>query len=496
MDVRSAHSRECGELFDALRALREAVAEEGREQLERWRPRLVRDEYEVSALNLAHYLALRRRDLVALQERLMVFGLSSLGRCESRVLANLDAVLDTLAWKAGRSVPSHIVAPEPEEFFLGTRLLQKNATALFGARHGERSISIMATMAGDLADDYERVLALVRAGVDVARINCSKDSPPVWRAIVENVRRASRECGRSMKIVFDLCGPRSRTGEVWVRDARRAKTGDRILLVNEGPTAHQDYDFVVQSSLPEATDQLVHGAVVTFDEGSLRTEVETLMPGARGLRVVETGHKGFLLRPNKGLNFPGSDLVLDPLTAKDRADLDAIMPLADIVGYSFVQSASDIERLQWELDERRTGRAEPIGIVAKIETGLAIKNLPEIIVQGAGRGPFGVMIARGDLAVEIGYRRLAELQEELLWLCEASHVPVIWATEVMSSTVKTGRPTRSEMTDAAMAERAECVMLNRGPYLARAVHKLDGLLMRMEGHQNKKVSRLRALKSW
>ena len=465
-------------------------------QLESWRPRLVRGEYEVSARNLAHYLALRRRDLVGLQERLMVLGLSSLGRCESRVLANLDAVLDTLASKAGRSVPSHVLAPAPDEFFLGTRLLQKNTTDLFGPRHGGRSISIMATVAGDLAEDYERVLALVKAGIDAARINCSKDSPPVWRAIVANLRRASRECGRSTKIVFDLCGPRSRTGEVWSRERRRAKPGDRILLVNEPPTAHQDYEFVVQSSLPEATDQLVLGAVVTFDEGSLRTEVEALLPGARGLRVVESGLKGFLLKPNKGLNFPGSDLELDPLTPKDRADLDAITPLADIVGYSFVQSASDVERLQWELDERVNGRAEPIGIVAKIETGLAVKNLPEIIVQGAGRGPFGVMIARGDLAVEIGYRRLAELQEELLWLCEAAHVPVIWATEVMSSTVKTGRPTRSEMTDAAMAERAECVMLNRGPYLARAVHKLDGLLMRMEGHQTKKVSRLRALKSW
>lgn len=176
MDSPSVHASECRELFDALWTLREAVAQEGREQLESWDPRLVRGEYGVSALNLAHYLALRRRDLVGLQEQLMVLGLSSLGRCESRVLANLDAVLDTLAWKAGCAVPSHIAAPTPEEFFLGTRLLQKHTTALFGARRRERSISIMATMAGDLADDYEGVLALARAGVDIARINCSKDS--------------------------------------------------------------------------------------------------------------------------------------------------------------------------------------------------------------------------------------------------------------------------------------------------------------------------------
>lgn len=139
---------------------------------------------------------------------------------------------------------------------------------------------------------------------------------------------------------------------------------------------------------------------------------------------------------------------------------------------------------------------ERMALVAKIETQLAIRNLPELIVQGAGVQPMAVMIARGDLAVEVGARRLSELQEEILWLCEAAHVPVVWATQVLDTFVRKGTRHRAELTDAAMAERAECVMLNKGPYITDAVSLLDDVLAAMEGHQFKKTSRLRALRSW
>jgi pyruvate kinase len=103
------------------------------------------------------------------------------------------------------------------------------------------------------------------------------------------------------------------------------------------------------------------------------------------------------------------------------------------------------------------------------------------------------MIARGDLSVELGSVRLAEIQEELLWLCEAAHVPVIWATQVLETLAKTGSRSRPEFTDAAMGVRAECVMLNKGPYILQALRALDNVLIRMEAHQHKKISRLRAL---
>jgi pyruvate kinase len=106
------------------------------------------------------------------------------------------------------------------------------------------------------------------------------------------------------------------------------------------------------------------------------------------------------------------------------------------------------------------------------------------------------MIARGDLAVEIGYERLAEVQEEILWLAEAAHLPVIWATQVLETLAQTGIPSRSEITDAAMGERAECVMLNKGPHIVEAVATLDSILGRMESHQSKKRSLLRRLNAW
>jgi pyruvate kinase len=103
------------------------------------------------------------------------------------------------------------------------------------------------------------------------------------------------------------------------------------------------------------------------------------------------------------------------------------------------------------------------------------------------------MIARGDLAVEIGYARMAEIQEEILWLCEAAHVPVIWATQVLEGLVKQNFPSRAEMTDAAMANRAECVMLNKGPFVLDAIAVLDNVVEKMQAHQQKKTSQLRAL---
>ena len=106
------------------------------------------------------------------------------------------------------------------------------------------------------------------------------------------------------------------------------------------------------------------------------------------------------------------------------------------------------------------------------------------------------MIARGDLAVECGYERLAELQEEMLWLCEAAHLPVIWATQVLEQLAKTGNPSRAEVSYAAMSERAECVMLNKGPYINDAVVVLDNILRRMTDHHYKKTALMPSLRSW
>jgi pyruvate kinase len=135
-------------------------------------------------------------------------------------------------------------------------------------------------------------------------------------------------------------------------------------------------------------------------------------------------------------------------------------------------------------------------VVLKIETRRGFEELPLLLLAVMGSPAAGVMIAPGDLAIEAGYERLAEVQEEVLWLAEVAHLPVIWATQVLETLAKTGQPTRAEITDASMAERAECVMLNKGPHVTEAVRTLDDILRRMQDHQNKKVALLRRLRSW
>ena len=245
----------------------------------------------------------------------------------------------------------------------------------------------------------------------------------------------------------------------------------------------------------DVLNHLAVGTEVSFDDGKLSGVIDACQPDCVVVHVRRAPPKGFKMKPERGLTFPRAELHLDPLTPDDLTDLDFVARYADMVGYSFVQSADDISRMQHELASRRPDW-QRLGIVAKIETAQAVTNLPDIIVRAAGRQPFGVMIARGDLAVAIGFERLAEMQEEILWLCEAAHVPVIWATQVLEEMVKSGLPTRGEMTDAAMAARAECVMLNKGPKVGEAITALRGLVHRMMEHQSKKTSRLRALHSW
>lgn len=481
------------ELLQRVRAVREAVASDGGALYRSWRPRIGHRPFRLSALNFAHYLVLRRFDLRDLQVQLMPYGLSSLGRLEARVLANLDAVAGALAAMVGEAGPDYA---RPRAFFRGDRLLSAASRALLGTpRNKARQVRIMVTMARSHAEDAAAVRELVAAGTEVFRINCAHDGPEDWRAMVSTVRAASRKARRRSVIVMDLGGPKCRIGKVKEgRDGGRLRRGDAFLL-----TAGKK----VQSGLLQATctlpviiPRLKVGEPVFLDDGRLGGVIEETHGQAVLVRVRYAPEDGGKLKAAQGVNFPASDLGLPALTETDRAHLDTVAELADVVGYSFVQSADDVVLLQNELAARRPRDWHKLGLIAKIETPLGVHRLPEIIVQAASRQPFGVMIARGDLAVEIGFERLAEMQEELLWLCEAAQVPVVWATQVLESLVKHGLPTRGDMTDAAMAARAECVMLNKGPHAAEAVALLDRLLSRMAEHQTKKTSRLRALKSW
>ncbi len=274
---------------------------------------------------------------------------------------------------------------------------------------------------------------------------------------------------------------------------------DQLLLLTTGNVAGTPAEYAdevlihpaqIGCTLSSAIEKLKIGQQVWIDDGKLGAIVEAVTEQGAMLRVNVAKTSGVSIHSDKGINFPEAEFNLPPLTQKDLTDLDFVCTHADMVGFSFVETLEDMECLISELAKRNTS-AMPI--IAKVETNRAVKNLPDMILGTIGRHNLGIMIARGDLAVELGSARLAEIQEELLWLCEAAHIPVIWATQVLEAIAKKGTRSRPEFTDAAMAVRAECVMLNKGPYILDAIEALVNVMIRMHEHQRKKFSRLRAL---
>lgn len=484
-------------LLKVLQHLRHDVVREGTHLFEQWRSLITREAFIPSALNLAYYLALRRHDMRAIQLALTPWGLSSLGRIEARVLPNLDGVIATLGAVCGTDptfLPKH---PPLNAFFEGDPLLQRHTTEVFGHHSSDRQVRIMVTLPTMAAGDPDFILDLVKRGADCLRINCAHDTPTEWEAMIHHIREAEQVTGRNCKIFMDLGGPKLRLHQVLLpQGQKRIHQGDRLLLTYQQPVIPHETYFQASCTLPNVLGQLNVGATIWIDDGHIGGIVESIETQGVLVRITHARPKGEKLRADKGINFPDTPLDLNPLTEKDHRDLEFVAHQADMIGYSFVQKANDIEMLQWELKNRLGKDWQKVAIIAKIETPTAVRNLPDLMIHGAGKQPFGVMIARGDLAVEIGYQRLAEMQEEILWLCQAAHVPVIWATQVLENLVKNSIPSRAEMTDAAMAERAECVMLNKGAFVGEAVTILDEVLCRMQAHQLKKTPQLRALHSW
>ena len=274
--------------------------------------------------------------------------------------------------------------------------------------------------------------------------------------------------------------------------------GDLLILTRDlKPGRPATYDgggkiltpATIGCTIPEVFNDVRSGEAIWFDDGKIGGVIDRVAEHQVFIRITQAGLRGEKLRGDKGINLPDSDLRLSALTAKDLDDLSFAAQHADIVELSFANSARDVEMLQQHL-----GRLGQPAVVLKIETQRGFRNLPDMLLMAMRAPSCGVMIARGDLAVECGFERLAEVQEEILWICEAAHVPVIWATQVLESLAKKGMPSRAEITDAAMGHRAECVMLNKGPHILSAVRTLDDILRRMQTHQVKKRAMLRELR--
>lgn len=278
------------------------------------------------------------------------------------------------------------------------------------------------------------------------------------------------------------------------------KQGD-CLIIHSEPVPGEPAEFNIEGellkpahiscTLPEIFSDVKPGEIIILDDGKIEGVIKNVEQDKIEVEITYSKEEGSKLRADKGINLPESKLSVNGLTEKDKEDLKFIAKNSDVVNCSFVNSAEDVKII---LDELKNLDAKEIGIILKIETRKAFENLPSILITAMQHYPVGVMIARGDLAIECGWKDLAKIQEEILWLCEAAHLPIIWATQVLETMAKKGRPSRAEITDAAFAGRAESVMLNKGPYIFEAIQILDVIISSMQDYQDKKAPLMPKLK--
>lgn len=462
-----------------------------------------------SARNLIHYMALRSFDLRPLQEQLSELSISSFAHAEGYILHNLLGIEKLLTALHGDPLLDENLLPRtPFTYTTSKRKLRENAVQLFGHDGKSQKRSwIMVTMPQEAAEDPALTEDMLKNGMTVARINTSHDNPQVWAKMIQHIRKAEQKTGKLCKIYFDLAGPKLRTvfePKHVLKKKRRDKKGsvrlfkgdllwigkDRLNLPFTKKTAPDELVAMIGITLPEVLEDLAENARIYFDDGKIGGVVRRIHKFGVFVEITQAAVNGTKLRSEKGVNFPDTRLQIPSLTPNDFAYLPFIAEYGDIVGYSFVRTVEDVYQLQSELENlKRTD----MGIVLKIENKEAFDNLPALLLAVMRSSKAGVMIARGDLAVELGYERIAEVQEEILWICEAAHLPNIWATQVLESLAKKGLATRSEITDAAMAVRAECVMLNKGMYILDALRMLANILERMEHHVDKKRGSFRPL---
>ncbi|MHA7829476.1 MAG: pyruvate kinase [Flagellimonas sp.] len=461
--------------------------------------------YKESAKNLLQYATFRSFDAREMQRGLKQLGLTRLANSEGNILGsliNLKTIIHGLLGDTSDLSNSDFLSIGD-----GAKLLQKHTDELFGNNTKPRRVRIMVTQPTEAASNYEMVQNMVRNGMDCARINCAHDGPEVWKAIIDNVRKAAKECSTTVKVAMDLAGSKVRTGKINMASQLKGKKGSKkkgklFIVLNKGDiltvagkehdTTLSGYDEKGNLAPPAAIgcvpsqiiDHVEKGAPILFDDGKIEGEIIETAPDSFQVKITRAKQGGAKLKGEKGINLPTLDLGISGLTEKDREDLRFVVEHADIVNYSYVNDEEDVNDLLLEL--KKLGADDELGIILKIETNLAYQNLINILITAMGRKHLGVMIARGDLALEVGWKNMGMVQEGILSFCSAAHIPVVWATQVLESLAKKGMPSRSEITDITSSVQAECVMLNKGPHVNEAISFLDEVLINVEDYHYKK----------
>jgi pyruvate kinase len=532
-----------------------------------------------SARNLVAFLAVRGRATPLMRRQYEALGLQFPDAIPSHIAGAVHRARILLHSLAGApsSHASPIYLPDHRDDQLARR-----ADDLLGPTREGLASRIMVTLPDDATDDAQMVRHLVKAGMTVARINCAQNTRTRWKAMIANVRSASRETGLPCRILMDLAGPKLRTGHMvegprvvhlrprrdmlgrttapavvllssrasspakgvctvlflpapWLKrlrkgervtfkDARGKKrtfvvgrstsvgrlaeihetahvrTGARlkhidhrgrchfarvgvlprvevriplhagdVLQVHKDPRPGEPahYDSLgallrpahVSCTLPEVFRFVRRGDPVVFDNGVIEGIVQRAGSGGIHVRIIRTAGENAALRADKGINLPGTALPALGLTAKDRKDLRFAARHADLVSLSFVRTGADVCALQ---DEIALLAGKKPGIIVKIETRAAVQQLPAIFLATMRTRRSGIMMARGDLAVENGWEQLADLEETLMTMCRAAEVPLCIATQVLETMTRKALPSRAEIIDAVIASHAQCVLLNKG----------------------------------
>lgn len=312
--------------------------------------------------------------------------------------------------------------------------------------HSSKRTKIVATV-GPVSNSYETMLDLVYAGVNVFRLNFSHGNHEDKLAIIENVRRINREQPFNIAILADLQGPKLRVGEM-ENNGLSVEPGDILTFTNEKCIGNKEKIYV---SYPNLAGDVKLGNKILIDDGKLEVVVKEITR-SKDVKVEVT--IGGILGNKKGINLPDTKISLPALTDKDLIDLDFIIDQeCDWVALSFVRSVKDLVILRSKLDEKKSKTK----IIAKIEKPEAIANIRDIILESDG-----IMIARGDLGVEMPVEKVPMIQKDLIRKCMHRAKPVIVATQMMESMMDRVKPNRSEITDVANAvlEGADAVMLS------------------------------------
>ncbi|NDY41647.1 pyruvate kinase [Dissulfurirhabdus thermomarina] len=324
-----------------------------------------------------------------------------------------------------------------------------------------RRTKIIATI-GPASRDEGILSALIRAGVDVARLNFSHGTHDEHREVIARVRRLAAEAGRPVAVLQDLAGPKIRTGPLAAGTVHLESGRPFTLTSRDVPgDAHE-----VSLTWPELPRQVRPGDTLLLSDGALELSVDETTETDIRCRVVVGGPLG----AHKGINLPTRSLQVPALTGKDRADLAfGLREGVDLVALSFVRSAAEVR------EARRLMRSlgGDLPLIAKIEKHEALGRIDEILQEVDG-----LMVARGDLGVEIPVERIPRVQKDLIARANAAGKPVITATQMLRSMVESPRPTRAEVTDVANAilDGSDAVMLSEetaaGRHPVRAVETM------------------------